>query len=168
MRTRQCINFLSDLVGEAKRKFENCTIILAGDFNQWQIADITADHSDLTEADHGPTRADRKIDRVFLNFWRSVEICQTLAPLESVETPSDHKMVFIQAAFARTSFTKISYTYRRVTDQGAAKFDELMCQQAWTAVYTAVGCDAKATALADILNKLMDDSIPFKTTTQLF
>ena len=43
-----------------------------GDFNQWPVQEALQDFPDITEADVGPTRKDRCIDRVFTNFGRSV------------------------------------------------------------------------------------------------
>ena len=56
------IEFLSDVVCEAKRTFEDCMILVMGDFNQWSVQELLDDHPDLTEVPHGPTRADS--DRV--------------------------------------------------------------------------------------------------------
>ena len=80
LKARQLLEYLSDLVGEAKRKFANCSIVIGGDFNQWPIEEISQDHPDLTEVKHGPTRGDREIDRTFVNFGRSIRESGALPP----------------------------------------------------------------------------------------
>ena len=46
-RAKQLIEYLSDVTGEAKRTFEDFSIVVAGDFNQWQVQDVLLDHPDL-------------------------------------------------------------------------------------------------------------------------
>ena len=80
LKARQLLEYVSDVVGEAKRKFADCSIIVGGDFNQWPIEEISQDHPDLTEVKHGPTRGDREIDRTFVSFGRSIEASGALPP----------------------------------------------------------------------------------------
>lgn len=47
--SKQLLEYLSDVVGELKRKFENCTIFVAGDFNQWPAEELIQDHPELSE-----------------------------------------------------------------------------------------------------------------------
>ena len=42
-------------------------IIVAGDFNQWDIKAVLDDYVDIVEIDVGNTRGSRSIDRVFVN-----------------------------------------------------------------------------------------------------
>ena len=53
-----CIEYISDLIGELKRKYEDCNVIVAGDFNQWPIERLLNEHPDMKEVAHGPTRND--------------------------------------------------------------------------------------------------------------
>ena len=66
------VEFLVDTVSAMKRRFQNPYIVLAGDFNQWKGEEAVADHADFKEVPVGLTRGSRSIDRVFLNFERSV------------------------------------------------------------------------------------------------
>ena len=43
-RAHECIEHISDVVGKLKRKFKGCYITVAGDFNQWPIHSIAAEH----------------------------------------------------------------------------------------------------------------------------
>ena len=71
-RARACLEYLSDCIAEAKRVYEDCLIIVAGDFNQWPAEEIVEAHPEFKEVVHGPTRGNRSIDRTFCNFSRSV------------------------------------------------------------------------------------------------
>ena len=57
--------YIVDVLNEAKRPFQDCTMIMGGDFNQWPIHDVLEDLSEFTEVLHGPTRGERMIDRSF-------------------------------------------------------------------------------------------------------
>ena len=84
-RARANIEYLSDVVAEAKRQYRDCSILIAGNFNQWLAEELLIEHPDLVEVKHGPTRGDREIDRAFVNFSRSVNESGTLEPLETEE-----------------------------------------------------------------------------------
>ena len=100
VKSRQLIDYVSDVVGEAKRTFADCSIVVAGDFNQWPVQDILQDHPDLQEVVHGPTRGDREIDRSFVNFGRSITESGALPPLETEDGKlSDHRIAWAQATF---------------------------------------------------------------------
>ena len=109
-RATKLIEYVSDVIGEAKRSFKDCSVIVAGDFNQWKIQDISQDHPDLVEIPHGPTRGDRAIDRSFVNFGRAVQRSDSLPPLET-ETgqESDHRVAWAEAVFEVDSPKIITY-----------------------------------------------------------
>lgn len=58
-----CLDYISDMVSEVKRRFESPVIMVAGDWNQWDVKRVLDEHPDLAEVDHGPTREDNKIDK---------------------------------------------------------------------------------------------------------
>ena len=165
LRASALIEFVSDLVGEAKRRIQNCTVIVSGVFNQWPIEEILEDHPDLAEVNHGPTRGDRAIDRTFVNFGRSIVESGTSEPLETEEgNPSDHRVAYMKASF-KTIKPKIkSYSYRVYTDDGAQRFKDKMSRQNWRAVYDATSTTSKAAALQKILDDSMNACFEWKTT----
>lgn len=61
-RAEACLDYIADTVAEAKQRLDSPLIIVGGDWNQWPLKPVTDNHPDLVEVDHGPTRADRKID----------------------------------------------------------------------------------------------------------
>ena len=55
-RARSCVEYISDVILEAKRKYQDPHIILSGDFNQWQIQDAVLDDPNVQEVFIGPSR----------------------------------------------------------------------------------------------------------------
>ena len=72
LRAGGMIEYVSDLIAEAKRLLGDVLVLVSGDFNQWPVHDILQDHPDMAEVNHGPTRQHRSIDRSFTNFNRSI------------------------------------------------------------------------------------------------
>ena len=166
-KAKQLVDYVSDVVGEAKRSFENCTIIVAGDFNHWPIQDIVQDHPDLTEVQHGPTRGDREIDRTFVNFGRAVTESGMLPPLETESGQlSDHRVAWTEAVFKAPPQKVITYTYRAYTEQGAENFLRDLNTQSWQEVYDAPDSDRKTEIFQQIIESLLEKNFAWKTTTR--
>ena len=53
---KDCMSYLTDLVLEMKHKYADPYVIVAGDFNQWDLAAAMEDYVDLVEVEVGPTR----------------------------------------------------------------------------------------------------------------
>ena len=71
VKANSCLDYISDVISEAKRRVEAPVIMVAGDWNQWNVRRVLDDHPDMSEVEHGPTRGDRKIDKFLVNFGRS-------------------------------------------------------------------------------------------------
>ena len=168
LKDRSMIQLISDLVAEAKRVYEHCLIIVAGDFNLWSVNDFLEEHPDMGEVDHGPTREDRCIDRTFVNFSRSVVESGTTDPLETDDgsRKSDHRVAYMEAEFHKGMPKKVSYTYRQYTKDGAADFMRLVSNTDWSKVYNGTDTTRKAAALQGLLDNLMDTCFEWKTTTR--
>ena len=159
--------YLSDVIDEAKRRFADCTILLAGDFNHWPVEESVEDHMDMHEVQHGSTRGSRSIDRSFTNFNRSITECGTLPPLETEDgSVSDHRVAFAKAVFKRPKPATVTYSYQHFTEKGATKFYDLLAVQSWEQVFTAVGTSAKVDTFQSILDMLMGLCFVTKTTTK--
>ena len=167
VRARGLLEYVSDVIGEAKRKFEDCSLVISGDFNQWNIGEIAQDHPELVEVDYGPTRGDKAIDRTFVNFGRAIVESGVLPPLET-ETgrASDHKIAWAEAKFLTANPKKITYTYRAFTEAGAESFLQELNTQSWTRVYEAQDTNSKAERFQEIVGTLMDRNFEWKTTTR--
>ena len=164
---RGLIEFVSDLVCEAKRTYRDCSIMVCGDFNQWPVNEIIEDHPDLLEVDHGPTRGDRSIDRTFVNFGRALIEYGTLPPLETEEgMVSDHMMAWGKAIFKTESPETVTYKHRPYTATGAEQFVTEIAGQDWSVVYNGRTPDDKAAAYQEVVEGLMDRCFPVKTVTR--
>lgn len=162
-----CIDYISDLVGEFKRKYEDCNIVLAGYFNQWPVARLTNEHPDMKEVVHGPTRGDSKIDKFFVNFSSKLTESDTLESLEiDLGNTSDHRAAFFRAIFTREGPEKLSYTYRPYNQEAAPAMVDKLTTLSWMEVLEAEGADNKARALQAILDEQMDRFFPLKTSVR--
>ena len=167
VRAKQMLEYISDVVAEAKRKFTDCSLLVAGDFNQWPVAGLLEEHPDLKEVEHGPTRGERAIDRSLVNFYRSIEESGTLPPLETEDgRESDHKIAWARATFEKTPSKIISYSYRAYTERGATSFLQALSAQDWSEVYNAGSTSNKVLKLQGILDKLMRENFEWKTPTR--
>ena len=164
---RACLQHLNNIVLELKTKFRDCHICLGGDFNQWDICHAMSDYPDMTEADTPPTRNNRRIDKVFLNW--NVKEAKCLPPLETemidgTSTASDHLIQYVCGDVERrekSQWKKI--TFRPYNEKAAESFKRDLEGESWERVLTAAGSNAKADALQSVLDTLMDKNFPFKT-----
>ena len=152
---------------EAKRTFEDCALIITGDFNQWPIHEVMEDHPDLREIDFGPTRGSRSIDRTLTNFNRSVVETSQLPPLETESgLVSDHNMTFARASFPRTRAGNITFSYRPFSEAAAAAFVSAVSVHDWTGVLANADVESEVSAFQEVLDHYMDKFFPLKTTTR--
>ena len=166
-RAESLLEFISDVISEGKRRFQNCTIIVCGDFNQWPAEYLLEDHPDLSEVAHGPTRNGRSIDRSFVNFGRSIIEAGTLEPLESEDgSKSDHRIAWAKAKFLVERPSTHTYTYRAYSESGAAVFLAELDTQTWHEVFTASTTSQKVEAFQAILDNLMSKCFKYKTVTR--
>ena len=125
-RGRRALDFVASCVTQVKRKYDDPFIVMAGDFNQWDVGEVLADFVDLHEAGCGPTRDGRSIDRLFTNFEESITEAGTLPPLETDDPcskRSDHLIGFAKAALPRTVPVKwLSYSYRYFNEDSPSFF----------------------------------------------
>ena len=162
-RGRACLQHINDLVLDIKTKHRDPYILVAGDFNQWDIA------LDLEEVPTPPTRADRHIDRIFTNWPWEIHESGCVPPLETelegeAKTYSDHR---VQYACARLPTKKKKewevFTHRPYTDRGKEGFKTDIAAADWSPVLGAAGSNAKATAYQLIIEDLIDKNFPLKT-----
>ena len=137
-RADELLEFLSDVIAEGKRRFPDCTLVLAGDFNKWHAEHVLQDHPDLTEIAHSPTRQDRAIDRSFVNFGRAITACGKLEPLKTEDgRKSDHRIAWAFASIKKEVGKTTSYSFREYTEAGARAFLSELLVQNWYPVYQA-------------------------------
>ena len=113
-RAKACLDHITDVVLEARRKYSDPFVVVSGDFNQWDIGCAHQDYADIVKSAVGPTRGGRCIDRVFTNFSDFVQGAGTLPPLETDcrNKKSDHMIAYVEAHFPRKgAFKTLKYTY---------------------------------------------------------
>ena len=162
-----CLDYVADVISEAKRRFESPLIIVSGDWNQWPVDHVVQEHPDLAEVEHGPTRGDRKIDRTLVNFARSITESDTLPPLDDGQgRESDHLVSFFKAAIARPKEPLVRYRYRHYTDEGAAKFQAWISSKDFSSVLQKLDPNEQLGDFLGSLESSMDMCFPYKTTVR--
>ena len=66
------LDYIEDVVIEAKRIYSDPYLIVTGDFNQWRVAEPLENFPGITEVAVGNTRGSRSIDKIFCNMGRSI------------------------------------------------------------------------------------------------
>ena len=79
-RGKACLAHIGRIVLDAKRRYNEPMIVVASDFNQWDIKSALDDYVNLEKVDAGATRGARSIDRVFLNFGSAITKKGTVPP----------------------------------------------------------------------------------------
>ena len=164
-RGAQALSYITDSLIWLKRKFKDPYLVVAGDFNQWEV-DVS-DLADVQEVKVGPTRHSKSIDRVFLNFPRKVEAYGTLAPLETddPEDPkkSDHRIAYVAFKIEkREVYRWEEYTYRHYNNEAVEKFKAWIVMHEWGEVLEARGAEEKATAYQRVVNGAIERCFPLK------
>ena len=96
-RGEAAVAHINDVIVHLKRRFTDPYLVIAGDYNQWDIVESLSDFPDLREAPVGPTRGALSIDKIFSNISRSITEAGTLEPLETEESDrqSDHRICLL-------------------------------------------------------------------------
>ena len=163
-----CLDYIADVISEAKRKYDSPLITVAGDWNQWSVRRVLDEHPDLCEVVHGPTRGDKKIDKFLVNFSRSIVESDVLPPLDDgYGRVSDHSVAFFKAKFRVLADKKVSYTYRHYTEEGARNFQNWISQHPFHEVYAAAGdVNDQLGSFLSTLESKMTEFFPYKTTVR--
>ena len=161
---KQCLECIYNNVMDIKNKFPDCYLVIAGDFNQWEIGGALADFPDLWEVNAGPTRGDRRIDRVLSNLPQEA-VSAILPPLEAESTVSDHQIVRTTANIpCRPPSKWIISRHRKTNKDSEAGFVAAMEVMDWSPVLQEISSDDKASAFQKIIDKQMDVFFPYVTT----
>ena len=161
---------LSDLIIDMKRKYHEPPTVIGGDFNQWPIQDVTDDFSDLSEVLVGPSRGDRSIDRLFVNFSRCIATSGTLPPLstdpgqgEEVRS-SDHRVCYATAKLKKLrTFEWLSYQYRYYNEESEGQFGSWIVTHDWPEVVRVEGSNRKADAYQATVTSAIETFFPLIT-----
>ena len=142
--------------------------IPAGDFNQWQAQSAVEDYPDIVEVCSPPTKNNRNIDRIFLNWQHNVD-AECFPPLKTEvvkgqQTFSDHRVQVARASIdkkKKSEWKKIRF----LPYSEAAAFDFLTAigMESWETVLLVQGSNAKGNTLQAVLDGLIDHFFPMKT-----
>ena len=166
-RARGCMQYISDVVLDIKEKHDSPLICVSGDFNQWQVEQHLADYPDLIEILTPPTRNNRRIDRIFMNWTPHESGC--LSPLETDgvgldKRTSDHRIQYALGSMqCRVPVQTTTITYRPFSQRGADSFLHELRAKDWTEVFLAVGPNQKERIYQAIVDDLMNRHFPLKT-----
>ena len=168
-RGKAAMQYICDLVLDIKTRHQDPLIVIAGDFNQWEVGEALAEFSDLEEVITPATRGDRKIDRIFLNWRDQVTESGCLPPLstvvlEGLGSDSDHRVQFALSRLQkREPIRWESFTHRPFTTAGADAFKLDIRGLDWKEVLAAGSSNEKAGKLQHVLEDLMNRHFPEKT-----
>ena len=162
------MNHIRDLVLDIKNKCQDPYILIGGDFNQWEIGEALLDYPDIEEISTSPTRLDRNIDKIFINWKHEVTESGCLSPLETEERDghvslSDHRVQYFCSRLERkVPIIWETFTYRPYTDRGADGFVLDLCDVDWGLLGDS-GANDMAIALQLLLDDLTNKHFPQKT-----
>ena len=166
-KAESCLDYISDVIAEAKRRHQSAMIVVAGDWNQWPVESVVQDHVDLSEVDHGPTRGDRKLDRFLVNFPRAIAESDVLPPLDDGNgRESDHLVAYFKAKLELPVSKKVSYTYKHFTDEGAARFQQWLAAQNFEDLYQMTEVNQQVDFFLGQLDHAMNMCFDTKTTVR--
>ena len=169
-RGRACLNHINDLVLEIKRTAENPLIVLAGDFNQWDVQEALLDYPEVQEVLTPPTREDRRIDKIFTNFHDDISEAGCVPPLDAElldgrRTESDHNIQYCCSEISIKEPIKWEvFTHRPYTESGADALVEDLSRENWIEVYNEPDTNSMAVRYQQIIDALLDKHFPLKTT----
>ena len=167
VKAESCLDYIADVIAEAKRKFDSPLILVGGDWNQWDVNRVITDHPDLSEVAHGPTRAGRKLDKFLVNFSRAIVESDVLPPLDDgLGRQSDHGLAYFKAKFVVDVSKTVSYRYRHYSAQGAERFQEWVSVHDFSGVFDATDVNLKLESFLTDVQSKMDEFFPFKTTVR--
>ena len=97
-RADSCLDYIADVISEAKRQFPSPMLVVGGNWNQWPVTHVCQEHPDLAEVENGPTRSGRKVDKFLVNFKRLIHESDTLKPLDDgLGRVSNHRVAYFRA-----------------------------------------------------------------------
>ena len=167
VKAKQCMKDIYNAIMDIKVRHSDPYIILAGDFNQFEMGKALEDFVDIWEVVSGPTRGDRTIDRVFSNLPPSpVTVSKILPPLENEElVQSDHSLVSVDSSIlCKEPSTWRVHSYRKCTPAAEKKFIGDLNSVNWSSVLFKKGVESKVAEFSGILDALVNKHFPMKTS----
>ena len=165
-----CLDHLNKVILHIKQSHQDPYLLLAGDFNQWNVEQAIQDYDELVEIDTPPTRDNRRIDRIFTNWNEDITDFRCVPPLETEGTAesrsqSDHNIQYACARLTKKEPIKWEiFTHRPYREKNADAFVADLAQVDWTPVYQQYHTNDMAGEYQAVIDDLMDKHFPVKTT----
>ena len=167
-RGRAAVAYIEDVILEMKRWYKDPFLVVGGDFNQWPLQNALDEFPDLNEVDVGPTRKDRWIDRIAINFSRALRASGAVPPLK-VEprmqgTKSDHRVPYVKASLSRVkNYHWESYSYRYRSPDAVAGFGKWLAGLHWAELAAMVSSNPKAECYQETVTATLETFFPLVT-----
>ena len=124
---------LVDAISEACAKADSPWLVIAGDWNRYDLSCIADSYPNLSMVETPPTRGDALLDYSFTNF--PVDKAEVSFPVESDNSKADHAIINYECMLERpASFAWETHEYIKLTDQGVKEFSERIKMQDWSQV----------------------------------
>ena len=168
-RGKACLNHIKDLILDIKNQCPDPYIVLGGDFNQWDVKLAVLDYPDIEEVLTPPTRLDRHIDKIFLNWHDEVTEAGCLSPLETSGeqgeiTYSDHRVQYVCSRLPKKEPIRWEvFSYRPYTEVGGDNFVRDVSNHNWDYVVSRPDANTMSVALQQVLDDLTEKHFPLKT-----
>ena len=126
---------LTDAISEAKAKANSPWLIVAGDWNHYDVSIVSKTYPDLIKRQTGPTRGDAVLDYSFTNFEQMIERSEVCFPIESTNSKSDHCLIVYESRLNRpATFAWETHEYIKLTEEVTQKFGDLIRNESWNSV----------------------------------
>ena len=128
---------IEDLILPEKASTTDPCFIIAGDLNRRDISSAFDNYEGFSEIEHGPTRGNEKLDKVWTNVPLVHTRAKILPPLATeAGINSDHNCVAVQLNLERDRrFVWQKVWMRKKTRKGNAKFGQLLEQEDWEGLF---------------------------------
>ena len=158
-------SYTNDVVLAIRKKYDDPSIIIGGDFNRRSIKNIASDFTDIKQIKTGPTRGAATLDVFLTNLVEDVTDQGTVDPIESEEgIASDHRTVFFSVRMPRVpDYVVQKYSYHHITDEGCVKFKKWLTEQDWPGLLTGDDSSIMVERLHESFKSAMDMSFEYKT-----
>ena len=162
---RDLNNFLAIKIAEVKVGEKNPIVVVCGDFNNRDISPAMEGVDGFREITSGPTRANRCLDKIFVNLDEGVGEAEVLPPLETEEgVQSDHSCVRVLLSQKKSrNFEWIKREVRKRSGRANEKFVEDMIGTDWQSLSEKNSVDEMVEELEKRIVSLTDRHFPMVT-----
>ena len=159
----ECMQLISQAVLRIKTEAKNPYIVIGGDLNHADMDDAIGDYPDISISDSGPTRRGAYLDKMASNLGEEILEVRNNPPLHTEDgQQSDHRFVTYNCRLRHChNFTWITYSYRKINDDGVKKYDDLISGIKWEeSIPKDADVDTRTKIMHDKLMEIVNESFP--------